>query len=593
MKKRIANLSKTAENIAEQYPNIIEGVQKDAIQNSWDARITRKGHNWKIIFQYLTKINSLLIEDFGTTGMNEKNWEAYQGHWFTTKFLGDAGARGQGKSMFHYLSSQKLVLTETIDGKGVYRFSYGTDAEYDEDKNLSEFVKGLQPLNHQGTRIIILDVKKELLEELLNVRSFISYIASTWWEIIRDWDAEIIVNLDGVDRKVVKEEFPSVQDKIILKNIKIENFGEVKNFEIRFHKDEVSEMYRGISIQRAGMSIIRLQPSGVSEEIKNKICGYCNFGESLEEELKNAENPNHFGFRNVKVWNHIKDFILVKLDEFVQKISPKKSEIQVKIQIVNEAIKAINNLVRQYAPDLLETEKTLGGVTEGGISPPPKPLIRIDSFFGDQRVLKFDQSLRVTCEIVNETENSEDLELTFIVKNKKGNVKVKERFEFSLDSFKRTKIHIPLIDFNEGSDEKGEYIAKGVLSDKLGSEIHTRSFTFYLEQEPPLSKGKGFIKQIKYVYGRGQVFEKWRNLPITDGVLRVVWDHPDFLRIREKSKPRTKGKEIYLYSVQRGLDEAIKLLLVKNYKNEELTEELIKEVLRKRDEMYYDSVGLT
>ena len=94
MKERHVNLGKTAQNIAEQYDNLCEGLQKDAGQNSWDAKLTAKGRQWKLIFKYIPHLNSLVIEDFGTTGMSNEKWIAYQSLWDTTKAEEDTlGAR--------------------------------------------------------------------------------------------------------------------------------------------------------------------------------------------------------------------------------------------------------------------------------------------------------------------------------------------------------------------------------------------------------------------------------------------------------------------------------------------------------------------
>ncbi|MEW6034685.1 MAG: hypothetical protein AB1603_07520, partial [Chloroflexota bacterium] len=81
MKKRDVNLGRTDENIADQYPNLCEGLQKDAGQNSWDARATKKGKDWGLVFRYIPELNSLTIEDFGTLGMNAKRWKEYQSLW--------------------------------------------------------------------------------------------------------------------------------------------------------------------------------------------------------------------------------------------------------------------------------------------------------------------------------------------------------------------------------------------------------------------------------------------------------------------------------------------------------------------------------
>jgi len=116
MKKREVKLGLADENIADQYPNLCAGLQKDAGQNSWDVRTTKKGKDWKLVFNYFPELNSLTMEDFGTLGMNAKRWKEYQSLWDTTKAEeATLGARGQGKFVFHYFAQDKLVLTESID----------------------------------------------------------------------------------------------------------------------------------------------------------------------------------------------------------------------------------------------------------------------------------------------------------------------------------------------------------------------------------------------------------------------------------------------------------------------------------------------
>jgi len=303
-------LGKTAQNIAEQYDNPCEGLQKDAGQNSWDARLTAKGKDWKLVFRYIPQLNSLIIEDFGTTGMPDEKWIAYQSLWDTTKAEElTLGARGQGKFLFHYFANQELVLTESIDKEGKYRFSSGTSKEYDdENKKLQDFVPNAQQLDHQGTRIWIMDVKEELKEELLNYKAFVNYIAATWWEIIRDYNANFIVNFDGTERQVAPPKLPAVKKERKIPNEKVGNLGRVKNLELYYCEDEVPKLFRGVAVQRGGMTILRL-PTIAEESIKNKIYGYCNFDKDLESELKKVEFPNHFGFRDKRAWNHTKEYI--------------------------------------------------------------------------------------------------------------------------------------------------------------------------------------------------------------------------------------------------------------------------------------------
>lgn len=596
MKKRHVNLGRTDENIADQYPNIFEGIQKDAAQNSWDARATKKGKDWRLVFRFIRDRNILVIEDFGTVGMNEERWKNYQSLWDTTKAEESTlGARGQGKFLFHYFSAEKLVLTETIDEHGVYRFSYGTTEEWDDTgKTLNDFIPGANKLDHQGTRIWIMDIKKELIEDLLNYNEFMKYIASTWWEIIRDFGATFIVDFNGVERKVSSPEFPKVIKEMFLESEKIKTFGKIKTLKLFYCDGVIPDHFRGVSIQRGGMTIIKLSVNA-EDSIKSKIYGYCNFDDELESELKKVEQPNHFGFTNKRVWNHTKDYIIRKIEEFVQEITPKKQKIEIEERALNEAAKIVNDLFAQYAPEIAERPRGIIPTHRQKTDrlPKEKPLIRIDVFRGNGKKFEYNESLKTECEIVNETDSKKDLYFYLEIRHKSGDMKHKAKYSIVINSSERYSLNIPLIDFDEKKDKKGEYKVEGVLKDSKGNEeFHKRSFTFYIEEEPP-PIGKAFMAKFEIIAtGKKLFFERWRNLPINDkGIIRVIWDHPDFVHVREKtSSKKNKKIEIFLYLIKIGIDEGIKELTVFKHNEDILDLEVIKHMYSIRDEMYFDAV---
>lgn len=602
MKKRPVNLGRTDENIADQYPNIFEGLQKDAAQNAWDARLTKKGTGWKLIFRYIPDRGTLVFEDFGTTGMNAKKWIEYQSLWDTTKAEEDTlGARGQGKFLFHYFSQTKLVLTETVDEEGKYCFSWGMAEEWDDEgKNLQDFIPGARLLDHQGTRIWIMNVKKELLEELLDYRVFMRYISATWWEIIRNWNAVFIVNFDGVDRQVTLPELPRVKKEKPLTNERIRNIGKIRNLVLRYCEDEVPKEWRGVSVQRGGMSVLRL-PIVAEESIKNKTYGYCNFDDSLEMELKKCESPNHFGFRPKKAWNHVREYIRHKVDDFLLEITPKKEKIEVAADILEKAVKLVNNLIGEYTPELLSGPKV-----PPTPPPPPPPSVRIGVFRPNQRKFEYNETLLIDCEVVNETEEDRNLSLQIIVKYKDGIEKYESKYNFDIAAKTRKKIDIPLIDFNEGGDRPGEYRGKATLTDRsVKGEIHKREFTFYLHEEPPVpppgpERGKSFISSFALISGKRRDgtmlhYAKLRNLHRSDkGVLHVVWDHPDFIRVREMAtSKRARNREILLYCAKRGIDEAFRKLLEFRYADGRLDPDEINRIRNICDEMIYEGVVRT
>lgn len=600
MKKRPVNLERSDANIAEQYPNIYEGLQKDAAQNSWDARATKKGKDWKLVFKYIHERDILVIEDFGTTGMDSKKWVAYQSLWDTSKADEDTlGARGQGKFLFHYFSEDKLLLTETIDENGIYRFSYGTAEEWDDEtRKLQDFIPGASPLDRQGTRIWIMSVKPEFKDELLDYRSFMRFIVSTWWEIIRNYNATFIVNFDGVDRQVILPGLPEVLKEKHFENERIKKIGKIRNLVLRYCKDEIPEEFRGIAIQRGGMVILRL-PVSAEESTKNRIYGYCDFDNDLEKELKRCEMPNHFGFFNKKAWNHVREYVRRKLDDFLLEITPKKEKIEIAADILEEAVKLVNDLVSEYAPELLVGPPAKGGKGKEPREPvePREVLpVRIDLFRPNQHKFEYNETLVIDCEIANDTGDKKNLLFKLTITHAEGTEKHNSRYTLNIPAESRKKMDVQLIDFDEEKDKTGEYTAEGILiNEDTNEQLHKRKFTFYLHEEPP-RRGKAFVAKFDFLLGKKpdgtlQYYGKWKNLPITEkGTVWVVYDHSEFVRIRDLARTKkVKSKEILLYCARCGFDEALRKLLELRYTDNTLDLDKIKEIKNSCDEMLYEA----
>jgi len=600
MKKRPINLERSDANIAEQYPNIYEGLQKDAAQNSWDARATKKGKDWKLVFKYIHERDILVIEDFGTTGMDSKKWVAYQSLWDTSKADEDTlGARGQGKFLFHYFSEDKLLLTETIDENGIYRFSYGTAEEWDDEtRKLQDFIPGASPLDRQGTRIWIMSVKPEFKDELLDYRSFMRFIVSTWWEIIRNYNATFIVNFDGVDRQVILPGLPEVLKEKHFENERIKKIGKIRNLVLRYCKDEVPEEFRGIAIQRGGMVILRI-PVSAEESTKNRIYGYCDFDDDLEMELKKCEMPNHFGFFNKKAWNHVREHVRRKLDDFLLEITPKKEKIEIAADILEEAVKLVNDLVSEYAPELLVGPPAKGGKGKEPREPvePREVLpVRIDLFRPNQHKFEYNETLVIDCEIANDTGDKKNLLFKLTITHAEGTEKHNSRYALNIPAESRKKIDVQLIDFDEEKDKTGEYTAEGILiNEDTNEQLHKRKFTFYLHEEPP-RRGKAFVAKFDFLLGKKpdgtlQYYGKWKNLPITEkGTVWVVYDHSEFVRIRDLARTKkVKSREILLYCARCGFDEALRKLLELRYTDNTLDLDKIKEIKNSCDEMLYEA----
>ena len=175
-----------------------------------------------------------------------------------------------------------------------------------------------------------------------------------------------------------------------------------------------------------------------------------------------------------------------------------------------------------------------------------------------------------------------------------GTIKHKSRYTVGINPMERYALSMPLIDFEEDSDKKGKYKVAGFLKNGKSNELlHDKRFYFYLGEEPP-PLGKAFMTQFEIIVsGKRQFFERWRNLSINEkGIIHIIWDHPDFMHIREKaSSKKSKMKEILLYLVKIGVDEGIRQLTI--FRNNENTLDLdeIKRLFNMRDEMYFDCIN--
>ena len=244
-----------------------------------------------------------------------------------------------------------------------------------------------------------------------------------------------------------------------------------------------------------------------------------------------------------------------------------------------------------------------GGVEdppEGPPSPPPPPRppslpdpIRISSFLGNQRKVEYDENLVVKTAVMNETDDDVRLQLSIFIKHTNGIMKLKKTFNIEAHNKSITKIEPLIVDFDEKKDNSGEYKAIATLKNLEDSKrLPKRTFTFFLHEEPP-KKGRAFLREIKPIRVKGTSLEKKRQLPVTDkGLLRIAWDHPDFVHIRYlagKRKEKT-NKEILLYMVKRGIDGAIQKLLAFRFNEGELDAEVINTIKATSDEMYYDAI---
>lgn len=191
------------------YEGIPHGVQKDAIQNGWDARVDKgHGRGWSLRFELLRSedgVTYLSFTDSGATGLTgrvlqpeeleedlppEERWGRFENVAFIKGPSEQAlGSRGRGKFIFVAASKENTILYDSLRADGTYRFGYRTVQRtrspvnaFDEDAGREELInltRGFfQPLSTVGTRVIIVNPIDELLADITWGR-FLRYIGET------------------------------------------------------------------------------------------------------------------------------------------------------------------------------------------------------------------------------------------------------------------------------------------------------------------------------------------------------------------------------------------------------------------------------
>ncbi|MBU2597316.1 MAG: hypothetical protein KJ757_07145 [Planctomycetes bacterium] len=401
----VVNREKAIEAIADNYKTKIdhdlwlaEGLQKDAVQNSWDARIDKKhGENWECGFSLIKIKNKeiLCISDKGTIGLNgtkfytqnelakilekisdkgqsNEDLACFLNSDWSGKSIEEGGNRGRGKTLFLVASDSKKVFFESLrsfDNVYVFGELYLDSADkqvkfrlyYDKNgmaKFKSEFGEKIDPISQCGTKIFIVNPDNNVAKAIRE-GEMLSFISNSRWETIKKYDAKIFV-YDGREKKYAT--IPHwYENNLKERGIKEKEIGpeiikegtqyKTKRLVLRYAPSlNVPDSISGIAVQRGGMTIERISAEKlVKEQGVMNIYGWLEMESKkiLEEEMKvRCEGPEHFNFSwNLNPARHLRNYIQRRIREFANDLKLVESEQAEKNKIQRSAgEKASKNL---------------------------------------------------------------------------------------------------------------------------------------------------------------------------------------------------------------------------------------------------------
>jgi len=583
-----ADLSQVVDRITRQYSDFPTAFQKEAIQNSWDARKDRnEGKEWlfKLYGIEAEGKKHLIIEDSGTIGMNVERWEAFLSLWKPKKAYLDAGGQGQGKFVLMGASNIHSLIVESSSPELPYRCKLLKDGEKSKDAvhySITDFFS-VKPLEHHGTKIWIYDVNEDFLKTTQS-KEFKDSVIESWWQIL---GPRFSARIELFNLAISFPELPKpAEENILLKDHKLDHFGIIKRLVLQFYEKPIPEIFQGIRVQRANMMIQKVDFNIYEREFQGRFSGYIEFdsksNNSLEKQLKEIEKTDHCGFLFESPWKEIKTLIKEEADKFVTKIiPPKEAKEGIKIKNVSQIIQKANQIINEYCPEILGS---------GTVIPPferkEKLPLRINALYFDKREVKFGDTIQALCKIIND--NTEDKKISLYVELKRLGIRIsEEEYKLKIATKEEKSIRLSRLELNEELFQKGKYILRVTIKDN-SRDVDTKSTSFYLETKREIVK-RGFIKRIDFAY---QYDARIRYSSLSTGVLKINLSHKDFDNIYENFKrtPNILNRQVQYYTIKICLDEAASELFRVRLKDSVSSDidDLVREINEVKDNMYYD-----
>lgn len=529
-------------------------LQKDAIQNSWDAKIPKNGE-WGLEFQIINtdKGEFLVITDKGTSGLvgnlwgseeeqiqllsnesSKENLAFFLSSNFSNKTNTSGGKRGRGKSLFLVASKNKAFFFESLRSDGIrvfggqYISSVSKSIEYavtEEKKYISENIQHtLGALKEPGTRIFIKN-PLESIQKAINDGTFLDYVEKTWWEIIKKYQAQIIVFRRGV--KTIARTPDFYRDDLLeaqsdlrvkeYKNLYIEANGErykIKRIKFIYNPTgEIPNDIKGIAVQRSGMTIERKAAEGlVKEEGMQKVYGWVEMEPGLEEAMYDLEDVEHLGFNWVKnPASKLRAEIMIKARDFAREVKIIETELSKQHNLHKNIEDNVARRINQYLSSLGFKGFSLGkkGRTKGtNTRDKDLPLrISLSGFHlpNSNKRVDFGSNIRAVARAVNELNESLNVKMRVYIVSKNGTttrfierdliLRPKETFDLGWEKIEITKKEFSRGDYSFRAklivmEDTGIVLPRVGLLEKGNDQIKSAT-AFCVDKDPEQS---GFLK---------------------------------------------------------------------------------------------------
>jgi hypothetical protein len=273
-------------------------------------------------------------------------------------------------------SVQNLIFYDTLTVDNQYRFGRRRiiGRNYEQFKKVKEndcAKEGLrrytddtiQPLDQPGTRITIVNPIQEVVDAIHN-GTFTQAIEETWWEIIKKYNARIVVADENGKTQVatIPREFGSLPlynengwKVYYRQNLEVqigEQSYKIKHLHLLLPpvNHSLRPELTGISINRRGMKVGTLQLGGIPDQISDRFFGYVQLNPDFEDLIAQTENTTHYGFasRHSPAYRELKKTVQEHLDLFMQQLgfrASQREENERAQRILNEAKADLDNIL--------------------------------------------------------------------------------------------------------------------------------------------------------------------------------------------------------------------------------------------------------